>query len=246
VIAFSNYLYEHPDLYDDIFPDKTSSQYCLSAVQRHAKRPFKSMLDLGCGTGSTLEILAKQFPDCVGIDLLSSMVEYGRSVRPGLDLRVGDFTSLDLGRTFDVIGCFGWAFSYLLSDEDLELGIKTLARHTSPGSLAVFDCGQAQAYLDMAELPAPKTEVHSAKFNATAQTRMELDRQKLLLTRRRVWQLPGGQQAEDYCQYRLQRPEELKGRLEGAGFDVLEMAGDPTGKVQAPGERTLYVTASKR
>lgn len=245
MISFKNFLYDHPEIYDLAFPDKTSSQYCLGAIERHSAKKPQSILDLGCGTGSTLEILAQQMPDCIGVDLLASMIEYGRMARPSLDLRVGDMATLDLGRTFDVICCFGWAFSYLLTDQQLEQGIATFSRHAHAGTLVTFDCGQADFYLSAKELPSPATEISTPAFKASARASLTLDREKLLLTRNRIWDLPKGEQAKDHCRYRLHRAIELKARLEKAGFEVREMAGDPTGKAQAPGERTLYVAASK-
>ncbi len=243
--SFSNYLYQHPDLYDQVFPDRTSSAYCLGVIARHAPGKPSSLLDFGCGTGSTLEVLAQTIPDCVGLDLLEPMVLQGRKTRPRLDLRVADFRTAKLGRTFDVLGCFGWAFSYLLSDEDVKAGLQAFARHAHPGSLLAFDCGQAEAYLAMAELPSPRTEIQVPGFTASAIAKMSLDRDRLILTRERTWTLPDGETAEDYCQYRLHRPADLKHLLEAVGFEVKEMAGDPSGRLQAEGERTLYVAAIK-
>jgi SAM-dependent methyltransferase len=244
--SFKNFLYDHAKLYDEAFPDQTSSSYCLSAIKRYAAQKPRSILDLGCGTGSTLEILSKKIACCVGIDLLPSMIEYGKKVRPNLDLRVGDMTQVNLLRTFDVVCCFGWAFSYLLTDPEIQEGIKAFARHAHPGTLLTFDCGQADAYMSMKSMPTPVTEIETHHYKATAHATLDLDRIRLLLTRKRIWELPGGERVTDTCQYRLHHAHELKEKLEKEGFEVLEMAGDPAGKKQAPDESTLYVTAIKK
>lgn len=244
--VFKNFLYDHSQLYDEAFPDKTSSAYCLGVIKRFAPKPPLSVLDLGCGTGSTLEVLQKTIPNCVGIDLQASMVEYGRKRRPHLDLRVGDMKDVNLLRTFDVVCCFGWAFSYLLTDPEVEQGIKTFGRHAHPGTLVTFDGGNAEAYLSMKTLPSPVTEIKTSHYQATARATLDLDPLRLLLTRRRIWTLPSGERVEDSCQFRLHRAIGLKTRLEKAGFEVLEMAGDKTGTEMAPGERTLFVTAIKK
>jgi SAM-dependent methyltransferase len=244
--VFKNFLYDHSQLYDEVFPDKTSSSYCLRAIERFEPQSPRSVLDFGCGTGSTLEVLAKQIPNCVGVDLLPSMIEQGRKTRPHLDLRVGDMININLLRTFDVICCFGWAFSYLLTDPEVEEGIKAWVRHAHQGTLVTFDCGHAEAYLTMKSLPSPVTEVQTTTYKATGRAHLDLDRIRLLLTRKRTWELPGGEHIEDFCQYRLHRAPDLKMQLEKEGFEILEMAGDPTGKELAPGERTLFVTVIKR
>jgi SAM-dependent methyltransferase len=246
MLPFKNFLYEHPQLYDSVFPDRVSSTYCLASIGRYAKDPPRSLLDLGCGSGSTLEVLAEKIPVCVGIDLLPSMIEYGKKVRPKLDLRVDDMTRVSLLRTFDVVCCFGWAFSYLLTDAQVENGLETMARHTHPGSLLTLDCASAEAYLSMTSLPSPVTEIQTEHYRATARACLDLDRIRLLLTRRRTWVLPGGGKVEDVCQFRLHRAPELRSRFEKAGFELLEMAGDPSGKPLAPGESTLFVTARRR
>jgi SAM-dependent methyltransferase len=244
MISFSNYLYDHPEFYDKVFPDRTSSSFCTRAVQRYALGA-RSILDLGCGTGSTLEALAQVLPDRTGVDLTEPMVRWGRHIRPELDLRVGDMTHLDLGRTYDVIGCFGWAFSYLLDDADLVAGLACMSRHAHAGSLLTFDCGQANYYLDLPELPILKNNYDLPGFKASHEANFQLDRDSLVLTRHRQWSLPGNIKAQDLCQYRLHSPEGLSSMLRQASFEVLEILGDPSGQLQAPGERTLHVVAKK-
>ena len=163
--TFNNYLYDHPEFYDKVFPDRISSGFCLRAIERFSPSA-NSMLDLGCGTGSTLAALSQALPDGVGIDLLEPMVQWGRKVRPSLDLRVGNMTELTLGRTFDLIGCFGWAFSYLLSDSDIAAGLACMARHSHPGTLLAFECGQADYYLNLPELPVLKNSYDLPGFKA--------------------------------------------------------------------------------
>ncbi len=245
MVSFKNFLYDHPQLYDSVFPDKTSSAYCLAAVARFAPSPPRSVLDLGCGSGSTLEELSKRIPDAVGIDLLPSMIEYGKKTRPTLDLRVGDLRRLNLARSFDVVCCFGWVFSDLLTDPEVEEGLKTFARHAHGGTLLTLDCAHAEAYLSMKILPTPTTEIQTPHYKATGHSVLDLDRQRLILTRKRTWDLPGGEKVEDTCQFRMHREGDLRSRLGKAGFEVLEMAGDPSGKPLAPGEETLFVTARK-
>jgi hypothetical protein len=98
----------------------------------------------------------------------------------------------------------------------------------------------------MKTMPTPITEIKTTHYKAIAHATMDLDRLRLLLTRKRVWELPGGEHVEDTCQYRLHHAQELKEQLEKEGFEVMEMVGDPTGNKQASDESTLYVTALKK
>ncbi len=229
-----------------MFPDRVSSGYCLQAVRRHAPATARSILDLGCGTGSTLAAVRQSIPDCVGVDRLPAMIAHGRRARPGLDLRVGDVRTIRLERTFDVIGSFGWAFSYLLDDDDLEGFVSTCAAHAHPGTLLLLDAGQAAAYLGMADpLPPVEMRMNTPEFRATAVSTFTLDRGRRLLRRRRTWTLEDGSTREDVCTYRLHDEEPLRRVLARGGFRLIECAGDPSGRPLAPGERTLFCTAAR-
>ena len=52
--------------------------------------------DLGCGPGHVGAYLAERGVDVVGLDLSPGMVREAARLHPALDVRVGDFTALDL------------------------------------------------------------------------------------------------------------------------------------------------------
>lgn len=63
------------------------------------------VLDVGCGIGSTLQYLNKDFGiDGIGVDFSDSILENGRKVNPELDLRKGEGGQLDFpSTTFDAV-----------------------------------------------------------------------------------------------------------------------------------------------
>jgi SAM-dependent methyltransferase len=58
--------------------------------------PVRALLDLGCGDGAVLGMLADalHLDRAVGVDLLPERVERARAARPHLDIRVADGTAL--------------------------------------------------------------------------------------------------------------------------------------------------------
>jgi SAM-dependent methyltransferase len=62
-----------------------------------------SALDAGCGTGRVAIELARRGVEVVGVDVDRSMIATAESRAPELAWRVADLTTLDLGRTFDVV-----------------------------------------------------------------------------------------------------------------------------------------------
>jgi SAM-dependent methyltransferase len=254
-------LYTRPRLYDLVFPDadETELRMVLTAIDRFGDGAPRSALDLGCGTALNLERVARTVPDCWGVDFLPSNVDYARSVRPQLTLAVGDMRAVRLGRTFDLVMCFGNALSYALTDADLAATAATFAAHCRPGGLLMVDALNARSYFDGEFSPRVEGRVDAPEFSATSVSTLTLDRAARRMTRTRVWHIAGEPDVEDRAEYRLLEPDELRGLVAGAGFDVLAMydnrdfrASDLTGAGRAAADvagmrgRKLYLFARRR
>lgn len=215
-----SYLYDNPRLYDLVFPDEeeTVARMCLAGFEKYLGRRPESVLDIGCGTGLHLAALARVIPDAHGVDYLSSMIDYGRSARPHLKMEVGDMRSFRLGRTFEAAVCLGNAFSYLLTDEDMDRGLDTISIHAAPGGGLVMDLLNANWYLG-ADLSNPlEMIVDRPGFKARAVSRLEVVPERRLLVRRRTWEIPGARVEDDYCEYRLHDADEIRSLLSRHGF----------------------------
>jgi SAM-dependent methyltransferase len=85
-----------------------------SGVDVHGEAAFitafipKSVLDAGCGTGRVAIEIARRGEvlggiQVVGVDVDASMLATARARAPGIEWLEHDLTTLDLGRTFDVV-----------------------------------------------------------------------------------------------------------------------------------------------
>ncbi len=259
---FRNLLYSQPRLYDLVFPDadETIVKMVRAAIDRYLPAVPRSVLDLGCGTGRHLEALGRIIPERWGVDLLESNIGYARSVRPGITYHVGDMRTVRLGRQFDLVTCLGNTLSYALSDADLADTVGTFAAHAGSGALLVVDPLSARAYLEGGGFQDRlEARVDTPEFKATSVSLHELDQARRLLKRTRTWRITGQPDVEDYAEYRLLLPGEVRRALETGGFRVLGIFDnrdfeptDLTGKVtDAPDVggmrgRKLYVFARKR
>jgi SAM-dependent methyltransferase len=219
-----NLLYDRPRLYDLVFPDaeKAIETMCRAAFARYLPAPPTSVLDVGCGTGRHLETLATTIAECWGVDYLESNVAYARTARPTLVIRQGDMRAVRLGRTFDLVTCFGNALSYALTDADLGRTVGTFAAHAHAGTLLIVDVLNARCYLEGGGWQERvEGAVDTPEFKATSVSLHALDRASRRLRRTRIWHIPGQPDVEDYAEFRLVDPGELRRLLADGGFEVL-------------------------
>ena len=165
---------------------------CLTAFARFGAGPPRSVLDLGCGTAMNLERLARTVPDCWGVDVQEVSVAYARSVRPRLTLRVGDMRS-------------GPARPRLRRGHVLRQRAVVRAHRRRPRARRgdvrrprprrraspIADVLNARSYLEGAFQDRVESAVAVPGFAATSVSTLALDRERRILTRRRVWHIPG-------------------------------------------------------
>lgn len=97
-----------------------------------------TVLDAGCGTGRVAIELAHRGYDVVGIDVDPAMLEAARAKAPDLTWVEADLTdsSLDLGRTFDIVVMAGNVLIFVPSGTEGQV-IANAARHLSCGGRLV-------------------------------------------------------------------------------------------------------------
>lgn len=109
----------------------------VDIIDRHAPSAA-SVLDVACGTGKHLELLRDRF-EVEGVDLEPELLDVARSRNPGVPLHLADMTTLDLGRTFDVVMCLFSSIGYVRTVEKLERATASLAEHVAPGGLLLIE-----------------------------------------------------------------------------------------------------------
>ncbi|MDQ4132429.1 MAG: class I SAM-dependent methyltransferase [Actinomycetota bacterium] len=98
----------------------------------------RSVLDAGCGTGRVAIELARRGLEAVGVDVDASMLATARGRAPGISWVLADLTTLDLGRTFDVVVMAGNVPLFCAPGTQAAV-VAGCARHVAPGGALV--CG---------------------------------------------------------------------------------------------------------
>ena len=140
------------------------------------------------------------------------MVEIARS--RGLTVHLGDMTTFDLGRTFDVVTCL---FSSIGYAADLGRTVANLARHVAPGGVLVIE-----PWLTPETVIPDHVSLQTADDGVTRVARMGLVRVEGGVSRLNLHHLVGGQGKVDYFQeqhdLRLWTRDEYEAALVGAGL----------------------------
>lgn len=134
---------EIADLYDFVHMSR-GKDYTLEAdtVLEVAARSLvdpRSVLDVACGTGHHLAVLARTVPRAVGFDLSEDMCGRAASTYPHLTFRVGDMRSIRLGETFDLVTCLFSAIGHMATVAELTEALVTMREHLAPGGVCIVD-----------------------------------------------------------------------------------------------------------
>jgi SAM-dependent methyltransferase len=227
----------YADSYDALYADKDYGAECdlVEEIFRHADRPVRSILDLGCGTGRHSVELARRGYELVGVDLSEGMLErarqraIGKAAGSTTFLR-GDIQTIQLERRFDAVLSMFAVVGYQISDRAVRSTLANVRRHLEPGGVFVFDVWYGPAVIAVG--PSERVKVVTTdggdierKAVGTLEPEGHVCSVKYELTQRR----PGGVDATASETHRMRYffDEELRGFLREAGLTLLTLTAFP-------------------
>lgn len=98
----------------------------------------RSVLEIGCGTGSNLEVLSKNY-EVSGIDISKEMLKIARKKIPQGTFHLQDIRQFDLKKKFDVIICIYDTINHIKLFNDWKKVFKAVSSHLNNNGLFVFD-----------------------------------------------------------------------------------------------------------
>jgi SAM-dependent methyltransferase len=105
------------------------------AIRRVGIGPGQRVLDVGCGSGVFVRLVAERGARAFGVDASEALIELARSRTPDADLRVGDMQALPFDDDgFDVVTGFN---SFFFAD-DIVAALREAGRVAKPGAPVVI------------------------------------------------------------------------------------------------------------
>lgn len=138
-------LYNHSYFFGHEYIDYLSDRLALDRNFRrrlHTLRSFmdplrhRRLLEVGCAYGLFLNVAREDFGAVTGLDISEDAVSYAQT-RLGLDVRLGDLLTTDLGAVFDVT-CMWDTIEHLPSPDR---HVAAASRHMDTGALLAITTG---------------------------------------------------------------------------------------------------------
>ncbi|MBS5082027.1 MAG: class I SAM-dependent methyltransferase [Clostridiales bacterium] len=137
------------DLFMDNVPYEQWSGYLVSLLQEYGIEDGL-ILDLGCGTGSLTEQLAKKGYDMIGVDNSSDMLEIAmdKKAASGLDILylMQDMRDFELYGTVKAVVSICDSMNYILSEDELTTVFRLVNNYLDPGGIFIFDLNTIYKY----------------------------------------------------------------------------------------------------
>lgn len=145
----------YANFYDGLYKDKdykTECELIESIFQKVAKKPVKSVLDLGCGTGNHVLPLAKKGYHVDGVDRSVSMLKSAKKKLKLSGLKTarfyqGDIRNVALEKTYDSVIMMFAVLGYQLKNDDVDSTFKNARKHIKTGGIFIFDVWYGPAVL---------------------------------------------------------------------------------------------------
>lgn len=100
---------------------------------------YKSILDVGCGTGDHAALFTKRGFEVTGIDKSPAMVRSAKSHFPGISFRIADACTFRIKRQFDVVVAIDSVLSFITDKRSFDKALKNLSIHVREGGVLIAD-----------------------------------------------------------------------------------------------------------
>lgn len=220
----------------------------VSVINSNLAQERNTILDLGCGTGTLTELLAREGYDMIGVDNAEEMLRIAmeKRERSGLDILylLQDMRELELYGTVGAVVSVCDSLNYLLDEEDIVQTFDRVNNYLYPQGIFIFDFNTVYKYQTVIgdTTIAENREDCSFIWENYYHEDEEINEYDLTVFVAENQLFRRFQEVHYQRGYRL---SQMKALLERAGLEFLEaMDADTHGEVRQESER-IYVVARK-
>ena len=191
----------------------------LAATKRHKIR-VKSILDLGCGTGTITIWFADRGYKAIGLDISNAMLKIAKKKSNKVKWLCQDMTKFKLYKKVDAVICFFDAINHLLKKQDIQKTFDNVYNALNKRGIFVFDVNTRHQFEWLGA-----SEKFSEFPNACFISKNPYDKKNKIITFKQIWFIRKGQlyERKDFAVKETYYTDaELKNMLKKAGFKKIE------------------------
>ncbi|MBR5870517.1 MAG: methyltransferase domain-containing protein [Clostridia bacterium] len=217
---------------------------------RFADKKPQAVLDLGCGTGVLTNMLADRGYDMIGVDLSSEMLAHASTAALAAQKNVlyleQDMRSFDLFGTVDAVVCSLDGINYLTKKEDVARCFERVHLFLNDGGLFLFDVNTPWKFEHIFGDESYILENETTYLGWQNQYNKKTGLCRFYLTFFCETESGLWERFEEVQSERSYSDRVLRGLLEQAGFDVLDIVSDFAGTPAGKEDERHYFICKKR
>ncbi len=238
------------EVYDEIMDNIPYESWAeaIEKVLRQYGIASGHICELGCGTGSVTELLAKRGYQMVGVDMSMEMLQQAmeKRMQSGLDINyvLQDMRQLELHRPVDAIISVCDSMNYLVTEEDLLQAFQKVRQYLTREGLFLFDMKTRYCFEHVMGNRTWTDETENCFYIWENYFEPDENINEYDLTIFR--QEPDSDLYERREEYHFQRAYELevvKENLEKAGLKCVQVFGREIGEIPGKQDERVYYLA---
>ena len=220
-----------------------------SAVMDNLRQERNTVLDLGCGTGTLTELLARRGYDMIGIDLSEEMLRIAvdKRERSGLDILYlcQDMRELELYGTVGAVVSVCDSVNYLLEEDDVVQTFRLVNNYLYPEGLFIFDFNTIYKY---AEVSGDATIAEDREECSFIWENTYYEEERINEYDLSIFVREEGDRYRKFQETHLQRGyslKEMRGMVEAAGLLFVDAIDADTHEEPGQESERIYIVARK-
>ena len=235
-------------VYDTLMDNTPYEAWCtrITDILQGAGIEKDLVLDLGCGTGTLTELLAKEGYDMIGVDYSQEMLARAMEKRDESGLPIlyllQDMREFELYGTVKAVVSVCDSLNYLLEEEEVIETFRLVNNYLDPKGLFVFDFNTVYKYKEVIGDATIAENREDCSFIWENYFHEEEDINEYEVT----FFVKEGELFRRFEETHYQRgytPQQMKEFLKKAGLEFVAMADSDTGGEVTPESERIYMIA---